>query len=114
MNTDPKITRTILFNLGQVVQHRLYGFRGVIVDVDPEFANSDEWWEKIPTELRPSKNQPFYHLLAENDVSTYEAYVSQQNLIPDQSDEPLAHPDVAQLFGGFETGQYRDIYIPRH
>jgi len=114
MMTTPNITRNILFNIGQVVQHRLFGFRGVVVDVDPEFANTDEWWDKIPLELRPSKNQPFYHLLAENEDSSYEAYVSQQNLLPDNSSEPLEHPDIPEMFAGFEVGRYREILISRH
>lgn len=114
MTTTPQITRTVLFNIGQVVKHRLFGFRGVVVDVDPEYANSDEWYENIPVEVRPSKAQPFYHLLAENDDSSYEAYVSQQNLLPDMEDEPLGHPAVPELFSGFEIGRYKEIHIPKH
>ena len=80
------------FAIGEVVRHRIFDFRGVIFDVDPVFANSEEWYEAIPEALRPSKDQPFYHLLAENAESSYVAYVSQQNLIPDDSDEPIDHP----------------------
>ena len=73
------------FKLGQVVKHRLFDFRGIIFDVDPEFNKTDEWYERIP-EDRPRKDQPFYHLLAENeDKTTYIAYVSQQNLEKDES-----------------------------
>jgi heat shock protein HspQ len=86
------------FGLGDVVRHRLFPFRGVIFDVDPEFANSEEWWEAIPEELRPHKDQPFYHLLAENDDSAYVAYVSQQNLLPDDSGLPVHHPAIGQMF----------------
>ena len=95
------------FAIGEVVRHRLFDFRGVIFDVDPEFANSEEWYESIPEELRPSKEQPFYHLLAENSESSYVAYVSQQNLAPDDSDEPIDHPAIATMFEGLENGRYK-------
>ena len=94
------------FAIGDVVRHRLFDFRGVIFDVDPEFANSDEWYEAIPEALRPSKDQPFYHLLAENAESSYVAYVSQQNLMPDDSDEPIDDPAIATMFNR-EDGRYR-------
>ncbi len=94
------------FAPGDVVRHRLFGFRGVIFDVDPVFANSEEWYQAIPEDMRPSKDQPFYHLLAENGEQSYVAYVSQQNLLPDDSDEPVDHPAVAGLFEGFADGRY--------
>ena len=94
------------FAIGEVVRHRLFDFRGVIFDVDPEFANSDEWYEAIPEDLRPSKDQPFYHLLAENAETTYVAYVSQQNLIADESDEPVEHPAISTMFERTD-GRYR-------
>jgi len=94
------------FAIGQVVRHRIFPFRGVIFDVDPQFANTDEWWESIPEEIRPRKDQPFYHLLAENDQNTYVAYVSEQNLLPDDSGQPVGHPHAALLFEGFEDGHY--------
>ena len=87
------------FAIGQVVKHRIYEFRGVIVDVDPEFNNTEEWWLAIPENLRPRKNQPFYHLLAENESTSYEAYVSEQNLLIDDTGEPINHPQVAEVFG---------------
>src|SRR5215212_3808525 len=86
------------FAIGEVVRHRLFDFRGVIFDVDPEFANSEEWYEAIPEALRPPKDQPFYHLLAENAESSYVAYVSQQNLLHDDSDEPIDHPAIGTMF----------------
>ena len=95
------------FAIGDVVRHRLFDFRGVIFDVDPVFANSEEWYESIPEEVRPSKDQPFYHLLAENAESSYVAYVSQQNLLPDDSDEPVDHPAIATMFDGLEGGRYQ-------
>jgi len=95
------------FGIGELVRHKLFDFRGVVFDVDPVFANSDEWYEAIPEELRPSKEQPFYHLLAENSESSYIAYVSQQNLIPDDSPEPIKHPAIATMFEALEGGRYR-------
>jgi heat shock protein HspQ len=95
------------FAIGDVVRHRIFDFRGVIFDVDPEFANSEEWYEAIPEAIRPPKEQPFYHLLAENAESSYVAYVSQQNLVPDESDEPVDHPAIAGMFDGLEGGRYR-------
>ena len=95
------------FGIGDVVRHKIFDFRGVIFDVDPEFANSEEWYEAIPEALRPSKDQPFYHLLAENAESSYVAYVSQQNLVVDDSDEPIDHPAIATMFDQAENGRYR-------
>jgi heat shock protein HspQ len=94
------------FAIGDVVRHRLFDFRGVIFDVDPTFANSEEWYEAIPEALRPPKEQPFYHLLAENGESSYVAYVSQQNLLPDETDEPVDHPGIPAMFDRMEGGRY--------
>ncbi|NYD90561.1 heat shock protein HspQ [Sphingomonas melonis] len=94
------------FSIGDVVRHRLFDFRGVIFDVDPVFSNTDEWYEAIPESVRPTKDQPFYHLLAENMESSYIAYVSQQNLVADDSDEPVDHPAISGLFTGFADGRY--------
>ena len=98
--------RCAKYAIGQVVRHRIFPFRGVIFDVDPEFANTEEWWEAIPAEVRPRKDQPFYHLLAENTESSYVAYVSQQNLLPDDSGQPVAHPAVTQMFDLTDDGGY--------
>ena len=100
---DDKIAK---FRLGQIVRHRIYPFRGVIFDVDPVFSSTEEWWESIPEDVRPSKDQPFYHLLAENESSTYIAYVSEQNLLVDESGEPVQHPQIPDLFGEHQAGQY--------
>jgi heat shock protein HspQ len=94
------------YHLGQVVRHRKHPFRGVVFDVDAMFSNTDAWYEAIPEDSRPEKDQPFYHLLAENDQSYYVAYVSEQNLVPDYSGQPVEHPDLDDLFGPFEDGQY--------
>ena len=97
---------TAKYHLGQVLRHRKHPFRGVVFDIDAIFSNTDEWYENIPEETRPSKDQPFYHLLAENAESYYVAYVSEQNLVPDETGEPVEHPDVGDLFGEFEDGSY--------
>lgn len=102
--------RQAKFTIGQVVRHRIYPFRGVIYDVDPEFNNTEEWWLSIPEDVRPRKDQPFYHLLAENEQTTYTAYVSEQNLLPDETGAPVGHPDVEAFFGEFDGSQYQ----PRH
>lgn len=102
--------RLAKFQIGQVVRHRFYPFRGVIFDVDPKFANTDEWYESIPQSIRPSKDQPFYHLLAENEETEYIAYVSEQNLVVDDSGEPVRHPQVNEIFSGPDNG----LYSPRN
>jgi heat shock protein HspQ len=104
--------RNAKFQLGQVVRHRLFPFRGVIFDVDPTFSNTEEWYAAIPEEVRPARDQPFYHLLAENEESEYVAYVSEQNLLPDETGEPVRHPEVRNLFGSFEKGRYRSRELP--
>ena len=108
------INRQAKFGIGQVVKHRFYPFRGVIFDVDPTFSNTDEWWESIPEHMRPAKDQPYYHLLAENDESTYIAYVSQQNLLVDDSGDPVSHPQVPEMFGDLEDGQYEALDDLKH
>lgn len=94
------------FALGDVVRHRVFSFRGVVFDIDPVFANSDEWYESIPVEVRPSKDQPYYHLFAENDDSSYVAYVSQQNLVSDADGGPVSHPAIGEMFQEFANGRY--------
>ena len=98
--------RNAKFAIGDVVRHRVFPFRGVVFDVDPEFANTEEWWNSIPAEIRPSKDQPFYHLFAENEESEYVAYVSEQNLVPDDSGQPIRHPQVRALMN-VDEGHYR-------
>ncbi|WP_439605369.1 heat shock protein HspQ [Shinella sp.] len=98
--------RNAKFAIGDIVRHRVFPFRGVIFDVDPEFANTEEWWNAIPAEIRPSKDQPFYHLFAENDDTEYVAYVSEQNLVPDESGKPIRHPQVCALMD-VDKGHYR-------
>jgi len=98
---------TARFTIGDVVRHRLFDFRGVIFDVDPVFANSEEWYQAIPEDIRPAKDQPYYHLLAENAESSYIAYVSQQNLLSDDHGGPVEHPAIGDMFEGFSKGRYR-------
>ena len=106
--------RTAKFQIGDIVRHRIHPFRGVIFDVDPVFANTEEWWLSIPDEIRPSKEQPFYHLFAENAETEYVAYVSEQNLLPDLSDEPVRHPQVAEMFDELEDGVYQSRHVQEH
>jgi len=102
------------FSIGDVVRHRMFEFRGVVFDIDPVFANSEEWYQAIPEDVRPAKDQPFYHLLAENSDSSYIAYVSQQNLILDDSDEPVDHPAIEGLFDDYVDGRYQLRREHRH
>lgn len=106
--------RIAKFHIGQVVKHKIYPFRGVIFDVDPEFDNSDEWYESIPEEIRPKKDQPFYHLFAENEESEYVAYVSEQNLQLDETDEPLRHSQVEEVFERDANGSYKTRSFMQH
>jgi heat shock protein HspQ len=99
------------FAIGQVVKHRLFPFRGVIFDVDPVFSNTEEWWNSIPEEIRPRKDQPYYHLLAENEETEYVAYVSEQNLLADDTGEPVRHPQVRDYFDAFDPR--KKTYRPR-
>jgi heat shock protein HspQ len=100
---EPRVAK---YAIGQIVRHRHFPFRGVIFDVDPTFANTEQWWLSIPEDIRPRKDQPFYHLLAENDETAYVAYVSEQNLLPDESGEPIGHPQAALIFESFSDGHY--------
>jgi heat shock protein HspQ len=102
------------YAVGQVVKHRIYPFRGVIFDIDAEFDNTEEWWLAIPEEVRPSKDQPYYHLLAENAETEYIAYVSEQNLLPDETGQPLRHPQLSELFTEDENGGYRALFLQSH
>ncbi len=107
------VTKT-RFSIGQVVRHRFYDFRGVIYDIDPEFDNTEEWWLSIPEDVRPRKDQPFYHLLAENDTNAYTAYVSEQNLLIDDSGKEVGHPQVDEMFGEFRGNSYEVPDRSRH
>ena len=106
--------RNAKYQIGQVVRHRIYPFRGVVFDIDAVFANTDEWYEAIPAEVRPHKDQPFYHLFAENEETEYIAYVSEQNLLPDTSGEPVRHPQVAEVFVKDGRGGYRQRAASLH
>ncbi len=106
--------RLAKYAIGQVVRHRFYPFRGVVFDIDPVFDNTEEWWQSIPEDIRPRKDQPFYHLLAENAETEYVAYVSEQNLLPDDSGTPLRHPKVLELFSETENGEYQATFVQEH
>jgi heat shock protein HspQ len=115
MSRTPRMgkIRIAKFQIGQVVRHRVYPFRGVVFDIDPVFANTEEWYQSIPAEVRPRKDQPFYHLFAENDQTEYIAYVSEQNLLPDMSGEPVRHPQIAEVFVR-DGKNYRPRATQRH
>ena len=100
--------------VGDVVRHSIYPFRGIVFDIDPIFDNTEEWWLAIPEEIRPAKNQPFYHLLAENEETEYIAYVSEQNLLPDETGRPVRHPRVDELFVVDDQGRYRAVFLSTH
>lgn len=103
--SGPQVTEA-QFTIGDVVRHRIFDFRGVIFDVDPVFANSDDWYQSIPESVRPAKDQPFYHLFAENADSSYIAYVSQQNLLSDREHGPISHPGINAVFEGWTGKRY--------
>jgi heat shock protein HspQ len=101
-------TSVAKFRIGQVIRHRVHSLRGVVFDVDPQFADGDVSYETIHRiEGRQRRDQPFYYLLAENEHKPYIAYVSEQNLLADTSDEPVSHPQVDDLFERDEKGGYR-------
>ena len=103
------IEKKALYNIGTPVRHKKFGFRGVIFDIDPVFSNTEEWYQSIPEEMRPRKDQPFYHLFAENqtDHSPYLAYVSEQNLVPENSEDEINHPAIDRYFEGRRNGVYK-------
>ena len=104
--------RDAKYGIGAIVRHRIYPFRGVVYDVDPSFNNTEEWWLSIPERARPAKDQPYYHVLAENADTTYVAYVSEQNLLPDETGAPCRHPQVSELFDGPYEGCYNPRFRP--
>ena len=114
LGTAMSTMREAKFSVGQVVRHRYYPFRGVVFDIDPEFDNTEEWWLAIPADIRPHKNQPYYHLLAENAETEYIAYVSEQNLLADETGRPVRHPQVSELFDEDENGGYKALYLQAH
>lgn len=109
-----RIIRRAKFSVGQVVRHRIYPFRGVVFDIDPVFANTDEWLNAIPPDVRPRRNQPFYHLLAESAETEYIAYVSEQNLVPDETGQPLRHPQITEYFTENDDGTLRSVFLQAH
>ena len=101
------VPTTTKFSIGQILRHRHFAFRGVVVDIDPIYSNGEEWYERIAT-TKPRKDQPWYHLLAEDATDGhYEAYVSEQNLLVDEAAEPIAHPELAARFGPLIDGVYQ-------
>ena len=91
------------YSVGQVIHHKLFDYRGVIVDVDPVFSGSDDWYERV-AKSRPPKDKPWYHVLV--DDGEHNTYVSEQNLEEDWSNEAINHPLIAELFTDFVDGKY--------
>jgi len=91
------------FSVGDLVHHKLFGYRGVVVDVDPRFMLTDEWYENV-ARSRPPKDNPWYHVLVHN--ATHNTYVAERNLEADASIEPIQHPMVALQFNEFKDGRY--------
>lgn len=112
--SDAKPVKIAKFRIGQLVRHRLFPFRGIVFDVDPQFANTEEWYQAIPAEVRPRKDQPFYHLLAENAEAAYIAYVSEQNLLEDEAGGPVRHPQVSEFFDQSSDGTFQPKIQSRH
>ena len=108
------MTRQAKFHIGQVVKHRVYPFLGIIFDVDPIFSNTEQWYAAIPIEIRPHKDQPFYHLFAQNDHTVYEAYVSEQNLLIEDGSPTLRHPAIKQHFSQDSNGIYQPTNLSPH
>jgi heat shock protein HspQ len=95
------------FHIGQLVHHRMFDYRGVIVDVDPVFQGSDEWYEQV-ARSRPPKNKPWYRVLVHD--GEHETYVAERNLEPDTSDAPIRHPRLEEFFSsGLEDGRYHPL-----
>ena len=94
------------YTIGQVARHCVYDLRGVVFDVDPKFSE-DEAWSTIAVDVRISKDQPFYYLLAECGDNSYIAYIPEQNLVADSSGEPVQHPQIGELFDLDDNGGYR-------
>lgn len=91
------------FYVGQLIHHKLFDYRGVIVDVDAEYQGTEEWYEAIALS-RPPKNQPWYHVLVHGAV--HRTYVAERNLEPDQIGEPIDHPEIDYYFDEFKDGVY--------
>ena len=102
MGTVTKITST-RFAIGDLIHHRLFDYRGVIVDVDPTFQSTEEWYETVAKSC-PPKEKPWYHVLVHG--ASHSTYVAEQNLEPDESTDPIAHPMIDQVFTRFENGRY--------
>jgi heat shock protein HspQ len=91
------------FHIGELVHHRLFDYRGVVVDVDPTFQLSEEWYDTV-ARSRPPKDKPWYHVLV--DGAQHMTYVAEQNIEPDATSEPIVHPEIDRFFDRFEDGRY--------
>jgi len=102
MGTVTSISRA-KFAVGDLIHHRLFKYRGVIVDVDPQFQSTDEWYEAV-AKSRPPKDRPWYHVLVHDAMRT--TYVSEKNLDHADSAAPINHPMLHGFFSRFENGRY--------
>ena len=91
------------FSIGDLVYHKLFDYRGVVVDVDPRLMLSEEWYEAV-ARSRPPKDQPWYRVLVHDAI--HETYVAERNLERDTSGEPVRHPLIETCFHGFSDGHY--------
>ncbi len=101
---DLTMTAQANFSVGQLIQHLKFGYRGVVVDVDPVFQGSDDWYNEI-AKSQPPKDQPWYHVLVDN--AEYITYVAERHLEADSSGEPVDHPALEAFFAQFENGTYQ-------
>jgi heat shock protein HspQ len=100
----PFRTARARFHVGELVRHRLFDYRGVIFDVDPQFSGSEAWYTQM-ARSRPPKDKPWYHVLVHG--ASHQTYVAERNLEPDPAPAPIAHPLVGQLLGAFDGQAYR-------
>ena len=91
------------FRVGQLVHHKLFDYRGVVVDVDPVFEGDDAWYEMM-VRSRPPKDKPWYHVLVHD--AEHMTYVAERNLEPYESGEPIHHPVLDEFFADFRDGGY--------
>lgn len=94
------------FAVGDVVHHRRFGYRGVVVDVDPQFMGTEEWYQ-VMARSRPPRDKPWYHVLVDGTDSR--TYVAERHLEPDSSDEPISHPELEDFLERDRDGRYHSV-----
>ena len=101
--SESKTTSSVRFSIGDLVQHELFHYRGVVIGADPQFEGTDEWYETV-ARSRPPKDRPWYHVLPHG--ATHQTYVAERNLQPDHSGHPIEHPMVEVYFTHLINGRY--------